>query len=607
MDSYQTRKRVIQGSIILVAFIYLVRLFYLQVFDDTYKKLADTNVIRKITVYPARGQIYDRNGELIVYNEAIYDIMAVPSKVEAFDSAAFCQLLDVSPEHFHKNFKKAADYSVYKSSPIVKQVPMDIYARFQEHLYQFNGFYRQVRTVRKYPYTSAAHVLGYIGEIDQDQLETYKAYYRLGDYIGISGIEKAYEQNLRGKRGIKHVLVDVHNREQGPFLNKAFDTLAVAGKNLRLTLDVHLQQYGEELMQGKRGSIVAIEPTTGEVLVMVSSPTYDPNILSGRKRGESIKRLNRDTLKPLFNRAIMAEQYPPGSTFKPIMALIGLQEGVITPETVFHCNGGYHMRGLTVGCLSPGSFQLQKAIQRSCNTYFCNVYRRIIDQDKFKNAQEGFEHWRNHLLSFGLGGELGIDIPNEGKGLLPSVDLYNKMYGKGRWRSSTTISLAIGQGELGVTPLQLTNYMAAIANRGYYYTPHLVKEVSGDTTVLDRFRARHYSTIDTAYFPIVIDGMEDVVLAGSGRIAQIPGISVCGKTGTAENPHGEDHSFFASFAPKNDPRIAIMVIVENSGFGSTFAAPIASLMIEKYLTDSIADSRKWLEKRMLEANLIDPS
>lgn len=603
MEIYKTRKLFFQWLFIIVSLIFLIRLFYIQVIDKTYQELASNNVIRKIVLYPPRGLIYDRNEKLIVGNILIYDLMVVPLKVKDLDTNTFCNFLDIDKNTFLRRLQRARSYSKYKPSLFLKQISSEAYARFQEHLFKYPGFFTQLRMVRYYPYRNAAHILGDIGEVSRKQIEESNKFYKSGDYIGIGGIEQEYEKFLRGTKGSKLVLVDVHNREQGSFANGSFDNSPILGKNLITTIDIDLQSYGEKLMCNKKGSIIAIEPQTGEILALVSSPSYDPNLLVGRKRGDNFKLLSKDTLKPLFNRAIMA-QYPPGSPIKPLMALISLQEG-LSPSAVYRCNGGYFMRGLTVGCLSPGVFNLRGAIRNSCNGYFCNTYRKIIDQKRFKKTSESFANWRSYIASFGWGKPLGIDIPNESSGLLPSVALYDKMYGAGRWKSSTTISLAIGQGEFLVTPLQLVNYIVAIANRGYYYTPHLIKHIEENDTLLNTFKIKHHSKIDTNFFSLIIDAMEDVVLRGTARIARIDSISVCGKTGTAENPHGKDHSFFVSFAPKKQSKIAIMTVVENSGYGSTYAAPIASLMIEKYLKGKISTSRLWLEKRMLEINVIN--
>ncbi|MCH8329834.1 MAG: penicillin-binding protein 2 [Bacteroidetes bacterium] len=602
MDANQDRIRIIQFSFILVVLILISRLFYLQVVDDSYSRLAQINVVRKVMIYPSRGLIYDRNQELIVYNEAVYDLLVTPRQLREFDTLELCSLLEIDQNDLKLAINEATDYSRDKSSIIIKQIPATLFAKFQEYLFRYKGFYRSVRTIRKYPYSNAAHLLGYIGEINPEQLKQRKEY-RMGDYIGVTGIEQSYEASLKGEKGVSYILVDAKDRKQGSFLDGAYDTLSDAGKNLHISLDINLQRYGERLMKGKIGSMVAIEPGTGEILVMLSSPAYDPNLLSGRQRGDNFEVLRTDTLNPLFNRSIQAEQYPPGSTFKPLAALIGLQEGVINPSSYYTCNGGYHMPGLTIGCLASGTFNLKTAIQKSCNAYFCNVYKRTIEQKKFKSPEEGFQNWRDYLTSFGLGRQLGLDIENEGIGSVPTVARYDSMYGKGRWKASTTISLAIGQGELGVTPLQLANVAATIANKGYFYDPHIMKKIEGDSS-LGQWK-KNISRVDPKYFDIVIEGMEASTRAGSSRSASIDGVTVCGKTGTSENPHGKDHSFFMGFAPKEDPKIAVMVIVENSGWGGSYAAPMGGLIMEKYITDTISRKKLWLEERMLNSQLVN--
>lgn len=610
-DYYQPRSRVIIVIFIVITLIFLSRLFYIQIIDRTYKKLAEDNAIRKLTVYPYRGLIYDRKGKLIVFNEAIYDLMIVPMAVKSFDTTLFCNLLDIEKKTLIENLSAARKYSRYKPSVFVKQLSPKVYGKFQENLYQFPGFYGQVRTMRNYPDKGAAHILGYIGEVNQKQIEK-DSYYQLGDYIGISGIEESYEKELRGKKGIKYVLVDVHNREQGSFANGIYDSSAVSGKDMIVSLDMDLQLYGEKLMQNKKGSIVAIEPHTGEVLAMISSPAYNPNLLTGRDRGKNFKLLNEDTLVPLFNRPIMA-QYPPGSTYKAVNAMIGIKENVITSNTGISCNGGFRFGGIEVKCAHPhpSANNIREAIEHSCNTYFSAVFKKIIEDNNFNSTAKSLDNWGEINKSLGLGNKLGIDVPNEVSGLIPTAQRYNKIYGKNSWKALTIISLGIGQGEILVTPLQLTNLYASIANRGYYFTPHIAKQffegnpVTGiDSITLKKFTEIHPSLIDSSIINIIIDGLQDVVSSGTARVAQLENILICGKTGTAQNPHGKDHSLFAAFAPRENPKIAIAVIVENSGFGATYAAPIASLMIEKYLNDTISNKRNFLEQRMIEADLI---
>ena len=574
-----------------------MRLFYIQVVDDGYKLSANNNVIRPITDFPARGLIYDRKGKLLVYNEPVYDLMIIPKQAKNIDSLELCSLIGITTEEYSEKYKKAKAYSPVKASVFEKQLSVETYATFQEKLYKFPGFFVQLRTLRKYPDPMAAHLFGYIGEVDTSTTRK-NPYYKEGDYIGKSGIEQSYESILRGRRGVRRILVDVFNREKGSFQDGRYDTASVAGEILMLSLDAKLQKYGELLMQNKVGAVVAIEPSTGEILACISNPSYDPNLLVGRARTKNYVQLLLDPVKPLFNRALMA-YYPPGSTFKLINDLIGEQEGVLNPMTSYYCDGGYHMGSLTVKCdARHGLLSLEPAIAHSCNTYHCYVFRSIVDQRKFSSTAEGYQVWRNHVLTFGIGKRLFSDLPQELKGNVPTIEYYDKYFGKNKWRSSTVISLSIGQGELGITPLQMANTMCIIANKGYFYIPHIAKKI-GDKPVSDKkFYEKNFTDIDPSYFDIVIDGMESAVESGTAAASRIKGISICGKTGTAQNPHGRDHSLFVGFAPKDNPKIAIGIMVENGGWGSDWGAPIATLMIEKYLNDSI--SRPQLEKRMIE-------
>lgn len=596
---FSERKFIIQGIFISVGLILLIRLFILQMVDDSYLLSANNNVLREIVVYPARGVIYDRNDRVIVQNEPVYDLLIIPHQVKEFDTLAFCELLGISKLQCKLKIKKARIFSPYKSSIYEKQLSVRTFAAFQERLFEFPGFFVQNRTVRKYPIPIAAHILGYVGEVNDRLIKKSNNFYRQGDYIGISGIEQSYENYLRGTRGIKNIMVDVFNREQGSFSNGEYDTLAIPGKKVISSMDAALQAYGEALLNNKTGSIVAIEPSTGEILLAASSPSYDPNLLVGRERSKNYYALLNDPLLPLFNRALMA-YYPPGSTFKVINDLIGLQEGVLTPEKRYFCDGGYHMGNKTVRCEhAEGSIDMIQAIEHSCNTYHCHVFKSIIDNPaKYKNTEEAYQAWRNHVLKFGVGIKINSDLHQELKGFVPTVDYYNKYFGKGHWKSSTVISLAIGQGELGITPLQMANIMCIIANRGYFYTPHIIKKI-GDTSFTEtKFNEKNYTDINVKHFEPVIEGMQGVLDKGTAFWARIPGINVCGKTGTAQNPHGKSHSIFVAFAPRENPKIAIACLVENGGYGSIWAAPIASLIIEKYLTDTVI--RKDLEKRMLE-------
>jgi penicillin-binding protein 2 len=602
MNNLSNRKFTIGLIFLVIGFIFLIRLFNVQVLNDKYKTDSDHNVLREIVQYPARGLIYDRNGLLLVYNEAAYDLMVIPKQVEEMDTVAFCELLGVSKENFIQKYTKARNYSRYKPSVFEKEISSEEYAKIQEKLYDYPGFFVQTRTLRKYPRKSAAHILGYIGEVNQSDVEKNK-YYKSGDYIGKSGIELSYEELLRGKRGVKRILVDVHNREKGSFNGGLSDTMAVTGQTIYTTIDAELQEYGELLMGNKKGSIVAIEPETGEILALVSAPAYDPNKLVGRDVKKNYPVLLNDEVKPLFNRALMAS-YPPGSIFKTVQALIGMQEGVITENSGFPCIKS------NVGCHNhPTASDVSSSIKMSCNPYYYSVFKRILMQGKsksiFKDSEIGLANWSLKVKKFGLGQRLQTDLPAIKSGYVPDVEFYNKWYGEGRWAFSTIYSLSIGQGEMGIIPLQMANLAAIISNRGYYYTPHLIKEVKDQDTIPSIFRIKNDVGIDAKYFNPILDGMQRVVeeAGGTARRAKIDSVEVCGKTGTAQNPHGEDHSIFMAFAPKNNPKIAIAVFIENAGFGGTWAAPIASLMMEKYLHDTIANPLK--EKRILEANLMD--
>lgn len=602
MKQFDDRRYVFIVAIILVGLIFIIKLFFLQVLDKSYKISAENNSQSHVVVYPARGLIYDRNGELLVSNQAAYDIMVIPNSVSEFDTADFCQILNITRESLIERLNKAKNYSYRVGSVLMKQVNYEDAAILQEKMYQFPGFYLQSRTLRTYTKPIASHILGYVGEVDKKDIES-SDYYKMGDYHGIIGIEKSYEEVLRGQKGRKIFLKDRYNTIVGSYENGKYDIPVQVGKNITISLDSELQQYGEKLMQNYIGSVVAIEPKTGEILSMISSPTVDPNTLVGRNLGESIRRLSADTLKPLFNRAVMA-QYPPGSTFKTITGLIGLHENVIRPSTEFDCFYGYDYRGIHVGChYHEAPLDLIGGVAQSCNSYFCNVFRRILENPDYEDTENAFETWRKHVTSFGFGSKLNSDFPNELSGNIPTVAYYDKYYTSGHWNFLTVISLAIGQGELLITPMQMANMTAAIANKGYYYTPHLAREIEGKNAIDERFFKKHHTTIDSSCFRPIIDGMDIAVNGGSGstaRIARMQDIIICGKTGTAENPHGADHSIFVAFAPKDDPQIAIAAYVENEGFGSTWAAPIASLMIEKYLKKEV--HRTWLEQHVLKGN-----
>jgi len=513
-------------------------------------------------------------------------------------------VLEISKNELIRRLETARDYSLYKPSIFLPQISSVTYAVMQEKLYKFPGFFVQPRTLRKYPGDIAAHALGFVGEVGDEDIEK-DDYYQMGDYIGVSGIELAYEEVLRGIKGQKVFLVDVHNRIKGSYQGGRADKKAEVGKNLVSTLDAGLQEYGEKLMTKFRGSIVALEPSTGEVLALVTAPAYEPSLLVGRIRSENFRDLSEDTLKPLFNRAIMAF-YTPGSTFKTVNGAIALQEGVITTGSEFYCDLGFHMGGYSVAChMHPSPLDFRGAVQHSCNAYFNHVYRAILIDRKFESTDQAYRNWREHVLSFGFGDYLHSDFENELTGFVPEDQYYNNIYGEGHWNFLTVRSLSIGQGELGITPLQMANLAATIANRGYYYTPHIIKEIEGEDQVEERFLERHNTSVDSIHFAAVADGMEGAVNRSGGTSwrARIADIVVCGKTGTAENPQGEDHSIFIAFAPKENPRIAISVYVEHGGFGNIWAAPIAGLMAEKYLRDTI--SRPNMEEYVLRGLRLD--
>ena len=590
---------IIIAIITIISLICVVRIFYIQVIDDYYKKSADENALRYITEHPARGFIYDRNDSLLVYNEPVYDLMVVPRELRPFDTLDLCRVLETDVESLMKRIEKARAYSPQLPSLFEPQMSKEDFGYLQEKLYKFPGFFVQSRTLRYYPEPIAAHILGYVGEVNQELLEN-DPYYQMGDYIGISGIEKTYEQELRGIKGKRVVLVDVHNREKGRFHDGKEDVIATPGQSLWSTLDMGLQKYGEELMKNKRGSIVAIEPETGEILCIVSSPSYDPNLLVGKSRGKNFAVLLQDNVnKPLYDRALQAI-YPPGSTFKLVNGLIAQQEGVITASTVYGCSGGYHIGNHTIGCHHAGGADLVDAVRVSCNTYFCRAFYNTLSNRKYKTIQEGYQAWKDYINILGFGVTFDTDLPFESKGIIPSVDYFDKKYNK-RWNGNTVVSMGIGQGEATTTPLQMANLMAIIANRGYYIKPHVIKAIGTKDNLNDRFTDRIDAGIAVPYFDPIIRGMDLAVEAGTGRQAIIPGVKVAGKTGTAQNPHGKDHSVFACFAPIDKPKIVVFVLVENAGWGGTVAAPIASLIIERYLKGEI--SRTDLEKRMLSLSI----
>lgn len=601
------RKVLLPTLIIIATSLLLIRIFYLQVIDDTLKLKSENNAIKKKYEYPERGYIYDRKGKLLVANQASYDIMVIPREVKKLDTLEFCQLLHMTKEDFIKKMEKSKVYSPRLPSVFLSQLNKSEFAAFQEKIRKYEGFYFQKRSLRDYEVNFGANIFGFITQVNE-KLVSKNPYYNSGDLIGRQGVEESYENLLRGVKGIKYFQKDKFNREIGSYKDGKYDTIAVQGEDINLSIDAQLQKYGEELMINKRGGIVAIEPSSGEILALVTAPSFDPGILVGRQRSKNYTALYHDSIaKPLYDRGLLAE-YPPGSPFKILTGLIGLQEGVINENTTFFCNNGFsYGRGRFMKCHphSP-SQQLHNGIYNSCNTYFAQTYMLTIN--KYNNPAKAVDIWSNHLKSFGLGQFMGYDLPTGKKGKIPDSKTYKRMYPNGGWRSTTIVSNAIGQGEVVMTPIQLANMMATIANEGYYYTPHIIKKIEGHA--IDKsFTTKHVTTIDKKYFKPVISGLFDVYNVGTARSLRVEGIDICGKTGTAENfakiggvrVKLEDHSIFVAFAPKDNPKIAIAVMVENGGYGAAIAGPIASLMIEKYLRQKI--TRTDLETRILATSL----
>lgn len=609
MNTFFQRRYVIAGVFITLIIILLARLFYIQVIDDRYLQYANQNVIRQFVQYPARGTIYDRNRKILVQNKLVYDVSVIPRQIKPFDTVEFCRLLGITRESFDKRMETAIIHSRFSSSPFYKQMSPELYASLQERMSEFPGFFVEPHPVRIYPDSTAAQFLGYIGEVNDKKIAASGGYYRPGDYIGITGVEKAYEEDLRGQRGVKNVMVDSRGVPQGPYANGAFDTVAVAGEGLISSLDIRIQKLGEKLMQNKVGSIVAIEPATGEILCFVSSPTYDPNLMvAGPQRGANYKALRNNPYEPFLVRPIMA-QYSPGSSFKPLSALIALQEGIINQQTTYTCTGSYlPNRGKPKCTHVHGVVNLSSAIAQSCNGYFAMVFEKLINKAGARATEASFTDWRSKVAMFGLGQRLDIDMADEKKGLLYTAEQYNKVYRKGGWRSKTVISLAIGQGEVEATPLQLANIECIIANHGYYYLPHLVKSIGNKAVAKPEYTVRHDAGINGKYFEQVIDGMQNVVQQGTAYGSRIPGINMVGKTGTVQNSRGANHSVFVAYAPRENPKIAIAVVVENSGDGGRWAAPIASFVVEKYLRDTITARPSGITlDYFMNANLLTPS
>ncbi|MGL4805840.1 MAG: penicillin-binding protein 2 [Bacteroidales bacterium] len=607
----ENRRWFIAAGVLFVALIFIARLAYLQIIEENYKSYADSNAFLKKTIYPSRGLMYDRNGELLVYNQPAYDIMLVFREIKNLDTLDFCNTLNISKEQFDKrmaqlkNRKLNPGYSAYTPQVFMNQLSAQEYGILQEKLHRFPGFYIQSRTLRQYSFNTAAHLFGSLGEVNQKDLQE-DPYYVSGDYSGRSGIERFYENQLRGEKGVEILLRDAHGRIKGRYENGQHDIPPVSGKDLTLSIDVELQRYGEMLMQNKLGSIVAIEPSTGEVLAMISAPSFDPSIMVGRQRGANLVELQNNDDRPLFDRPLMAA-YPPGSTFKTAQGLAFLQEGIITPSTTYPCHGGYYYGSKKLGCHAHASpLGLAASIQNSCNAYYCFGLKAMLEnRTNHPTIQDGMDKWRDYMVSMGFGYKLGIDLPSEYRGLIPNSGFYNKRYGKRGWRANTIISISIGQGEVLATPLQICNLAATIANRGFFYTPHVVKKI-GEEAQDSTYTDRRYTMVDSKHYDPIVEGMYLAVnsdYGGTARIGRMREIELCGKTGTAQNPHGKDHSIFMGFAPKDNPKIAIAVYIENAGFGATYAVPIASLMVEKYLNDSISNERKWMEENMLKTKI----
>lgn len=596
-------------GLVIMAGILIARIFYIQIVDDRYKIDASNNSMVYDIIYPTRGVIYDRNGKIIVGNKVAYDILVTPKEVKEFDTLLLAGVLDVEPDFIRgkmAEYRKNRRRIGYQSVIMMKQLSAEKYMKFSEIQYKFPGFKGQVRSIRDYPFNAGGNLLGYVSEVDQAYLDRHPGEYRSGDYAGKTGLEAARETDLRGEKGYHIYLRDSHNQIQTRYKDGEMDKEAIPGKDIVTTIDADLQQYGQQLMQNKVGSLVAIEPSTGEILTMVSSPGIDVEMLADI--GKHYKEIVSDPHKPMFNRAVQAP-YPPGSVFKLVNGLIGLEEGVLKPEYTYPCNKGYYFGKHKLGCHAHRSpLDLEDAIMMSCNGYFCYVMRNILENRKYGSQAEALDKWHDYVSSFGFGHKLGSDFPAELGGTIPTSAYYNKVYGKGGWKFTTVISISIGQGEIGVTPLQIANMCATVANRGYYYIPHIVKD-SDSLRIDDKFRERQYTMVDTTNFKKVIKGMWKAVNSGFGSggtasIAAVEGLDICGKTGTAQNPRGADNSVFICFAPMDNPKIAVAAYVENAGFGATWSAPIASLLVEKYLTGTISEDRKPLEERMLNGDLM---
>jgi penicillin-binding protein 2 len=605
MQSLSERRYIILGIIASIFLVFAVRLFFLQVLSPEFSASAQDNVVKKKVIQPSRGILYDRHGEIYVGNEPIFSLAVTPAQLTIPDTSVLRRYLNMPQQKLDKRIQEAVNYSRKQSSVIRSHIDARLYAGLQEHLWMFDGVETRVHNTRNYQKQIGANYLGYISEVDSQDIKASEGYYEQGDMIGRSGLERQYEELLRGDKGVKMILKDVHGRTVGSFADGKYDTLPRKGNDIMVSIDPKLQRYGERLMRGKVGSIVAIQPATGEILASVSSPTYDPAKLSGMGFGENFMDLQRDTLKPLFNRPTMA-MYPPGSIFKVMMALTALNEQTISTQTRYSCYGGFPRNGGTPGCHAhPQPLSVFGAVKHSCNAFFAATYVDMLHHAQYSDIYESFNTWRDYMEQFGLGHRLGIDVPNEKPGMLPSTKLYDKWYGEGRWRAMTTVSNAIGQGEIKMTPLQMANLAAIVANEGFYITPHFFKRLYNAQQEASVDFERHNVEIDPKHFDLVKNAMLQVVESGTGRGAKTRGLEICGKTGTAQNPHGEDHSVFIAFAPKDTPKIAIATVVENAGYGGTWAAPICGLMIEKYLTDTISRRRQWMERRVLRKRFFE--
>ncbi len=598
------------AGLTVATLVLIVKLFVIQIVDDRYKTDASNNSMVHAVIYPTRGIIYDRNGKILVGNRVAYDMLVTPKEVEAFDTLALCEILEITPEflrgkmqEYHRDRKKIG----YRSVVMLTHLPPEIFMKFAEVSYKFPGFRGQARSIRDYPYNAGGNLLGYISEVSADDIKRNPDVYKPGDYIGKTGIEATCEQYLKGEKGYNIYLRNSHNRIESRYKDGEMDKEAIPGKDIVTTIDAELQHYGQQLMQNKVGSLVAIEPSTGEILTLVSSPGIDVDILADI--GKHYNEIASDPYRPMFNRAVQSA-YPPGSVFKLVNGLIGLQEGVFTPETEYPCHMGYHFGRNKLGCHAHRSpLDLEESIMMSCNAYYCYVFRGILENGRYNSIGEAMDRWNEYVRSFGFGRKLGSDFPSELGGTIPDSKYYDSVYGDGAWRATTVISLSIGQGEIGCTPLHLANLCATMANRGFYYIPHLIRGTE-NVSIDPKYYERQYTMVDTSYFPVMVEGMYRAVNSGYGSggtatVAAVKGLDICGKTGTAQNPRGDDNSVFICFAPKDDPKIAVAAYVEHGSFGARWAAPIASLLVEKYLNGEIGKDRKALEQRVLEGNLMD--